>query len=74
MARVDEQNWVLQEDGSYVRHAGHGGEGAGEESESATAAAVSLADELGVDLSTVEGTGADGRITVGDVRAAANGD
>lgn len=36
----------------------------------ATPAAISLAEELGVDLSTVTGTGADGRITVADVRAA----
>jgi pyruvate/2-oxoglutarate dehydrogenase complex dihydrolipoamide acyltransferase (E2) component len=37
----------------------------------ATPAAVAKAEELGVDLDTVEGTGADGRITVGDVEAAA---
>lgn len=34
----------------------------------ATAAARRKAGELGVDLATVEGTGADGQITVGDVR------
>ena len=33
--------------------------------------AIELAAELGVDISTVEGTGKDGRVTVGDVRAAA---
>jgi len=37
----------------------------------ATDAAVAKAEELGVDLSTVEGTGADGKIIVGDVEAAA---
>ena len=37
----------------------------------ATAGAVTLAAELGVDLSTIEGTGKDGKITAGDVRAAA---
>jgi hypothetical protein len=36
----------------------------------ATEAAVRLSDELGVDLTEIEGTGADGRITVQDVRAA----
>lgn len=37
----------------------------------ATEAAVKLASELGVDLSAVKGTGADGRIIVPDVQAAA---
>jgi large subunit ribosomal protein L20 len=37
----------------------------------ATEAAERKAQELGVDLSTVEGTGKDGRITVGDVDKAA---
>jgi pyruvate/2-oxoglutarate dehydrogenase complex dihydrolipoamide acyltransferase (E2) component len=32
---------------------------------------VRLAEELDIDLDEVEGTGADGRITVHDVRAAA---
>lgn len=35
-----------------------------------TGAAAQLAAELGVDLSTIEGTGKDGRITVTDVKAA----
>jgi pyruvate/2-oxoglutarate dehydrogenase complex dihydrolipoamide acyltransferase (E2) component len=38
----------------------------------ATPAAARKADELGVDLSQVEGTGSGGRITVKDVREAAN--
>jgi hypothetical protein len=37
----------------------------------ATPAAMELADDLGVDLDEVEGSGADGRIVVGDVRDAA---
>jgi pyruvate/2-oxoglutarate dehydrogenase complex dihydrolipoamide acyltransferase (E2) component len=37
-----------------------------------TDAARQKAEELGVDLSQVEGTGAEGRITVKDVTAAAN--
>jgi pyruvate/2-oxoglutarate dehydrogenase complex dihydrolipoamide acyltransferase (E2) component len=36
----------------------------------ATEAAQRIADELGVDLDEVDGTGADGRITVKDVREA----
>ena len=34
----------------------------------ATEAAVRIADELGIDLAQLEGTGSDGRITVKDVR------
>ena len=37
----------------------------------ATAAAVALAAELGVDLSAVTGTGKEGRVTADDVRKAA---
>lgn len=40
---------------------------------SVTGAAAELADELGVDLSTVTGTGKDGNITKADVQKAANG-
>jgi len=39
-----------------------------------TAGAAKLAEELNVDLSAVEGTGKDGRITAGDVRKAAQED
>lgn len=47
-------------------------EAAEEESEvNATDAAARKAEELGVDLTQVEGTGAEGRITVGDVDKAA---
>lgn len=38
----------------------------------ATDAARELAEEEGVDLASVKGTGADGRITVSDVKAAAD--
>jgi pyruvate/2-oxoglutarate dehydrogenase complex dihydrolipoamide acyltransferase (E2) component len=38
----------------------------------ATDAAEQKAKDLGVDLATVEGTGANGRITVGDVEKASN--
>ena len=40
----------------------------------ATDAAERKAEELGVDISTVEGTGQGGRVTVGDVDEAAEGD
>ena len=40
---------------------------------SVTGAAAELADELGVDLSTVTGTGKDGNITKADVQKAADG-
>ena len=36
----------------------------------ATEAAVRVADELGIDLARLEGTGSEGRITVKDVRQA----
>jgi pyruvate/2-oxoglutarate dehydrogenase complex dihydrolipoamide acyltransferase (E2) component len=38
----------------------------------ATEAAQRAADELGVDLATVDGTGSEGRITLNDVRQAAS--
>jgi pyruvate/2-oxoglutarate dehydrogenase complex dihydrolipoamide acyltransferase (E2) component len=41
------------------------------ESQEATEAAVRKAQELGVDLANVEGTGSDGKITVKDVEDAA---
>lgn len=37
---------------------------------SATEAAVRIADELGIDLAQLEGTGSEGRITARDVRQA----
>jgi pyruvate/2-oxoglutarate dehydrogenase complex dihydrolipoamide acyltransferase (E2) component len=40
---------------------------------SATGAAAELAAELGIDISTVTGTGKDGNITKADVQKAANG-
>ncbi|MBX6762281.1 MAG: E3 binding domain-containing protein [Rubrobacteraceae bacterium] len=42
--------------------------GSGRKEIKATAAARRKAEELGIDLSEVEGTGADGQITVEDVR------
>lgn len=42
-----------------------------DEEPNATAGALEAAEELGVDLATVTGTGAEGRITKADVEAAA---
>jgi pyruvate/2-oxoglutarate dehydrogenase complex dihydrolipoamide acyltransferase (E2) component len=36
----------------------------------ATEAAIRIADELGIDLADVDGTGSEGRVTVKDVRQA----
>jgi pyruvate/2-oxoglutarate dehydrogenase complex dihydrolipoamide acyltransferase (E2) component len=46
--------------------------GGGGETPNATNAAEQKAEELGVDLSQVKGSGAEGRITVKDVMNAAN--
>jgi pyruvate/2-oxoglutarate dehydrogenase complex dihydrolipoamide acyltransferase (E2) component len=46
--------------------------GGGQEEPDATEAARKRAEELGVDLSQVEGSGAGGRITIRDVQRAAN--
>jgi pyruvate/2-oxoglutarate dehydrogenase complex dihydrolipoamide acyltransferase (E2) component len=46
--------------------------GGGQQQPDATDAARQKADELGVDLSQVQGSGANGRITVRDVLSAAN--
>lgn len=72
MSRINEERWEEVGDGSYRRRSGAAGT-VEEDGPNATDAAVALADELGVDLSAVEGTGAEGRITVGDVRAASEG-
>jgi e3 binding domain len=53
-----------------VRELGERREQRRAEKHHATEAALRLADELGVDLAEVEGTGSDGRITVNDVREA----
>ena len=61
------ERYVEQEDGSFIRSPRLPDEGA------ATDAATELAAELGVNIAEVDGTGRDGRITVADVRAAAEG-
>jgi e3 binding domain len=53
-----------------VRELGERREQRRAEKHRATDAAVRLADQLGLDLADIEGTGSEGRITVSDVRAA----
>lgn len=72
--RVDARYWVMNEDGSYTRRPPDQPVEVAEEEEEveATEAATELAEELGVDLGSVEGSGKDGKITVGDVKAASD--
>lgn len=63
----DFTRWVQNEDGSWSRNLGQ----TGEVGVKATAGAIEAAELLGVDLSTVQGSGKDGRITKADVEAAA---
>ena len=59
-------------DGATRQAGEEGRDGEPESQVQATPAAERTAEELGVDLSRVEGTGSGGRITVKDVRNAAN--
>lgn len=68
----DLSRWVRNDDGTYSRRRGVFAASNGDESEvNITSAAAELAEELGVDVNTIEGSGAEGRITKGDVEAAA---
>lgn len=67
-AQYDRSQWVEIEPGVRVRSHTVSEENGDSD---ATAAAIARAEELGVDLATVTGTGKNGRITVGDVEAAA---
>ena len=75
--RWDMDRWIQNEDGSYtrqIRGVGHPNSPVVAEDDGEvkiTEAAQELADELGVDVSTIEGSGVDGRITKGDVEAVA---
>jgi pyruvate/2-oxoglutarate dehydrogenase complex dihydrolipoamide acyltransferase (E2) component len=57
--------------GQATQQAQDAASGGGQEEPNATEAAKQKAQELGVDLSQVEGTGSEGRITVKDVTSAA---
>jgi pyruvate/2-oxoglutarate dehydrogenase complex dihydrolipoamide acyltransferase (E2) component len=78
--RVDMDRWIQNEDGSYtrqIRGTGHPNSSLGSDNGDygddvkITKAAQERADELGLDVSTIQGSGVDGRITIGDVEAAA---
>jgi pyruvate/2-oxoglutarate dehydrogenase complex dihydrolipoamide acyltransferase (E2) component len=58
--------------GQATQQAEDAAEGGGQEEPNATQSAQRKAQELGVDLSQVEGTGPGGQITIGDVENAAN--
>lgn len=61
------ERWKQNEDGSYSRNI----VAPVEEEIKISKAAQELADELGLDVSTIEGSGAGGGITKADVEAAA---
>jgi pyruvate/2-oxoglutarate dehydrogenase complex dihydrolipoamide acyltransferase (E2) component len=61
------ERWKQNEDGSYSRNI----VAPVEEEVKISKAAQELADEIGLDVSTIEGTGAGGGITKADVEAAA---
>lgn len=71
MPGKDLNRWQENEDGTWSRRLLEYKSTDVEEGISATASAVQLAEQLGVDLSTVEGSGKDGKITKPDVEAAA---
>jgi pyruvate dehydrogenase E2 component (dihydrolipoamide acetyltransferase) len=56
-----------------AQQTGQGQEAAQQQQSQATSGASQKAEELGVDLSEVEGTGPDGRITLKDVKGAKQG-
>lgn len=67
MPGKDLNRWQQNEDGTWSRRLSE----YTEEGVNATASAIVLAEELGVNLHTVTGTGKDGKITKPDVEAAA---
>lgn len=74
MVAKDETRWVQNADGSWSRRSSENGTPAGYDEPDATAGALVAAAELGIDLNTVVGTGADGKITKADVTNAAKGE
>lgn len=66
----DMTRWARNEDGSWQRHPEYQPEAVS--AADATKGAQEAAEELGVDLASVSGTGKDGKITKADVEAAAN--
>src|ERR687898_2432413 len=68
----DTAGQAAQQGQQAAQQAGGGQQGGGQQQPNATQAAQQKAEELGVDLSQVQGSGAEGRITVRDVISAAN--
>lgn len=66
LAGKDLSRWQQNKQGDWVRILG----GGGEQGVKATAGAVELAYEHGIDLATLTGSGKDGNITKADVEAA----
>jgi len=67
MPATRSNRWTQTADGSWTRTPGYT-----EETPRATQTALEAAEELGVDISTVTGTGKDGRVTKADVEEAAS--
>lgn len=73
MPFYDENVWEMLPDGSRQRRRGGAGAAAANDDEvNATAGAVELADELGIDLADVQGSGSGGRVSKADVQAYAD--
>src|ERR671912_402608 len=68
----DTAGQVAEQGQQAAQQAGGGQQGGGQQQPNATQAAQQKAEELNVDLSQVQGSGAEGRITVRDVISAAN--
>lgn len=76
MPGKDHERWQQNADGSYSRRAIEASTTvehteAEDDTPNATAGAIEAADELGIELADIEGTGKDGKITKADVEAAA---
>ena len=72
MARINEERWRYDEaTGSWSRRIG-GVEETTSVNPNATEGALEAAEEAGVDLATVQGSGKGGRITKADVESAAS--
>lgn len=71
MPIFDEERWEVLPDGSRRRRRPHLLMAEEVAASEATKAAVDLANQLGVDLAQIAGTGAGGRITKADVESAA---
>ena len=71
MPGKDLNRWQENDDGTWSRRLLEYTSTDVEEGIKATASAVQLAEQLGIDLSTLEGSGKDGKITKPDVEAVA---